>query len=788
MEFKTLKTLEYNKILEKLSCHAKNERTIEMINNLTPSANFREVQQNLLETDAGVTFILKYSSPEILRTDDIKGSIKRLMVGGGLSMSELLNIAKVLKCARILKKYTADQVGILNCYFEDLAPNKPIEDRIFTSILSNEEMADTASHELSSIRRKIKNAGAKIKSTLDSMIKSPHYQKFLQDPIVTMRNDRYVLPVKSEHRSEISGIVHDMSASGGTAFIEPAGVVSANNDLSELAIKEKEEIERILLEISGEVAEISEELGYTFETIIHIDFVFSKAKLALDMKATLPNINDDGKINIKRGRHPLIDPHTVVPIDVYIGYDFDSLIVTGPNTGGKTVVLKTIGLFCLMTQSGLHIPVADGSEMAVFNDVFADIGDEQSIEQSLSTFSSHIKNIVDIVGKLNDKSLVLFDELGAGTDPVEGAALATSIIESIRGIGARIVATTHYSELKLYALSTVGVENASCEFDVSTLSPTYKLLIGVPGKSNAFAISQKLGLPADIIERSREMLSGENIKFEDILSNIEKNRQTTEKAKSEQEEMKLELETLKAELEKERAKINKQKDKIYDSARQKAEKIILKAQNETEQVLSELKEAQKSSDKQEAMRATQELRKDLGLKLKSNVAPKSRQAQKPKSNTNINSLKLGSTVLSMDLNDKGTILSINKKDETAVIQVGIMKITSPINNLIVLEDEMGAKPSSYIPSRKGSRLNTTPAKTEVDLRGMSLDEAENETDKFLDEASLAGVDVVSIIHGKGTGVLRKGIHDMLRHHPQVKKYRLGKYGEGENGVTIVELK
>ncbi|MEG2583737.1 MAG: endonuclease MutS2, partial [Oscillospiraceae bacterium] len=644
-----------------------------------------------------------------------------------------------------------------------------------------------ASHELSSIRRKIKNAGAKIKSTLDSMIKSPHYQKFLQDPIVTMRNDRYVLPVKSEHRSEISGIVHDMSASGGTAFIEPAGVVSANNDLSELAIKEKEEIERILLEISGEVAEISEELGYTFETIIHIDFVFSKAKLALDMKATLPNINDDGKINIKRGRHPLIDPHTVVPIDVYIGYDFDSLIVTGPNTGGKTVVLKTIGLFCLMTQSGLHIPVADGSEMAVFNDVFADIGDEQSIEQSLSTFSSHIKNIVDIVGKLNDKSLVLFDELGAGTDPVEGAALATSIIESIRGIGARIVATTHYSELKLYALSTVGVENASCEFDVSTLSPTYKLLIGVPGKSNAFAISQKLGLPADIIERSREMLSGENIKFEDILSNIEKNRQTTEKAKSEQEEMKLELETLKAELEKERAKINKQKDKIYDSARQKAEKIILKAQNETEQVLSELKEAQKS-DKQEAMRATQELRKDLGLKLKSNVAPKSRQAQKPKSNTNINSLKLGSTVLSMDLNDKGTILSINKKDETAVIQVGIMKITSPINNLIVLEDEMGAKPSSYIPSRKGSRLNTTPAKTEVDLRGMSLDEAENETDKFLDEASLAGVDVVSIIHGKGTGVLRKGIHDMLRHHPQVKKYRLGKYGEGENGVTIVELK
>lgn len=789
METKTLKTLEFDKILGMLAEYAKNDRTRQMIETLVPSPAYREVEQALLETDAAVTVSLKFGSPEITRAEDIEGSLKRLAVGGGLSMPELLNVAKILKSARTLKKYTPEQVGILSGYFEELTPNQQLEERITSSILSEDEMADGASSELSHIRRKIRNAGAKVKDTLDSMIRSTHYQKFLQDQIVTMRNGRYVVPVKAEHRGDVNGIVHDMSSSGGTVFIEPAGVVNANNELHELSIKEKAEIERILFEISEEVALISEELRYSYDALVQLDFVFAKAKLALDMKAVCPALNSEGKINIKKGRHPLIDRRTIVPIDVYLGYDFDSLIVTGPNTGGKTVVLKTIGLFCLMTQAGLHIPVADGSEMAVFGDVFADIGDEQSIEQSLSTFSSHIKNIVNIVGKVTEKSLVLFDELGAGTDPVEGAALATAIIENLRAVGARSVATTHYSELKLYALSTPGVENASCEFDVDTLSPTYRLLIGVPGKSNAFAISQKLGLPDSIIERSKQLLSDENIKFEDVLTSIEHNRQTTEKAKEEQERMRQEIAELKQQLEAERDKINKQKDKIYDRAREKAEKIILDAQAETERMLDEIRSVQKERDEKETARAMEQVRRELGIKLKKNTRPQSRQPKKQKSNVSVNSLKLGATVLIVDLNDKGTVLSVNKKDESAVIQVGIMKISSSVDNLVVLEDETGEKPKAYTPGRKGGGgLNTTPVKTEVDLRGMTLEEAELATDKFLDECSLAGVNTVSIIHGKGTGVLRQGIHEMLRRHPQVKKYRLGKYGEGENGVTIAELK
>ena len=788
MESKTLKTLEYDKILSMLVQYAKNGRAKERITALTPSPVYREVEQSLLETDAAVTLILKYGSPELLQVDDITGSLRRLSIGGGLSAAELLNIARLLKAARLLKKYTAEQTGILSGYFEELTPNKQLEDRIGAAILSEDEIADTASSTLADIRRKIKNAGERIKSTLDTMIRSPHYQKFLQDPIVTMRNNRYVVPVKAEHRGDVNGIVHDISSSGGTVFIEPAGVVSANNDLHELAIKEKAEIERILLELSEAVAEYGDPLSYTYDALIDLDVIFAKAKLALDMKAVCPKLNRDGRIQIKKGRHPLIDRRTIVPIDVSLGTDFDTLIVTGPNTGGKTVVLKTIGLFCLMAQSGLHIPAADESELAVFETVFADIGDEQSIEQSLSTFSSHIKNIVQIADQVTDASLVLFDELGAGTDPVEGAALATAIIEYMRSAGARTVATTHYSELKLYALSTPGVENASCEFDVNTLSPTYRLLIGIPGKSNAFAIAQKLGLSEQIIDRSKQLLSDENIQFEDVLGNLEQNRRSAEEAKREQEQMRREIAALKQELEQERDKINKRKDKIYDRAREKAAAIISEAQEETERMLAELRKAQKSRSEEEVRRAMEAVRQELGLKMKKNVPPKSRQQKKPRSNVNVNTLKLGATVLIMDLNDKGTVLSINKKDETAVIQVGIMKINSAISNLLVLEDEAGAKPASYTPARQGSGLRTQAQKTEIDLRGMTLEEAEMEADKFLDDCAMAGVSTASIIHGKGTGVLRKGIHDLLRHHPQVKSYRLGKYGEGETGVTIVELK
>lgn len=789
MEEKSLSTLEYTKILKSLSECAKNDDAKTMAEELKPSSDFREVERALAETDAAVTMSLKFGSPEILRVEPVDGAIKRLDVGGALSAAELLNVARLLKCIRNLKRYTKEQTGALEEYFSELVSAKPIEDEINRAIVSEDEIADAASPALANVRRKMKNTGAKIKDSLDSMVRSGHYQKFLMDNIVTMRNNRYVVPVKAEHRSEVPGIVHDMSASGSTVFIEPSSVVNANNELHELEIKEKAEIEKVLYELSNKVAEISEQVKYNYETLILIDFIFAKAKLALDMKAVCPKLNTDGKIKIVKGRHPLIDKSKIVPIDVRLGDDFDVLVVTGPNTGGKTVVLKTIGLFCIMTQAGLHIPANEESEMPVFDDIFADIGDEQSIEQSLSTFSSHMKNIVHIVENAGPNSLVLFDELGAGTDPVEGAALATAIIESIRLIGAKIVAITHYSELKLYALSTDGIENASCEFDVETLSPTYKLLIGVPGKSNAFAISKKLGLPDSIIERSKEKLSDENIKFEDVLGSIEENRVSAQKAREEQERMRREIEQLKDELQREREKIDKKKDKIYDNARAKAEKIIKQAQDETERMLEEIKQLQKEKRNKEAVRAMEEVRKELKLKEKSNVRPKNRRSGGVKSNVNLNTLKLGSNVLIIDLNDKGTVLSINKDNQTAVIQVGIMKITAKISNLVVLEDEKGSKPESYVAPKRSTGINTAMSgKTEVDLRGMTIGEAELEVDKFLDESVLSGLSEVSLIHGKGTGALRAGIHEYLRHHPHVRKYRLGRFGEGDIGVTIVELK
>ncbi len=791
MNGKTIKTLEFDKICVMLSGFAKNDGAKKLAEGLMPTSNLQGAEQVLSETDSAATLILKYGSPELPYIDDIGEVQKRLAVGGGLSMGELLNIARILKGARIIKKYTPEQTGVLSGYVEELVPDKRLEERITTSIISSEEMADGASGELASIRRKIRNASAKIKDTLDSMIRSAHYKKFLQDPIVTMRNNRYVVPVKSEHKGDVRGMVHDMSASGSTLFIEPEGVVNANNELHELSIKEKAEIERILLEISAEAAEAAEDIKLNFDTLIHLDFVFAKAKLALDMKAVMPQLNQNGGILIKKGRHPLIDKSKVVPIDVELGQKFDTLIVTGPNTGGKTVVLKTIGLFTLMAQAGLHLPAADGTEISVCPDVFADIGDEQSIEQSLSTFSSHMKNIVDISKNVTRGCLVLFDELGAGTDPIEGAALATAIIERFRSMGASIAATTHYSELKLYALSTKGVENASCEFDVSTLSPTYRLLIGVPGRSNAFAISEKLGLSKEITGRAKEMLSEESIRFEDILSKIEDNRLSAEHNFEETERLRRETEELRASLEAERSRIEKQKDKIYDKAREKAEKIVLRATADVEKMLEEARIAQKEREDKDALRQMQEIRRELGLKLKKNTSPKAKKSIPVGRAVNLNTLKLGASVMINDLGDKGSVVSINKKDNTAVIQVGIMKITAKAENLTIIEEEQGEKPKGYREPRHTSGtsvLKSEAVKGEIDLRGMTLEEAELVTDKFLDESSMAGLNSVSIIHGKGTGILRSGIQAMLRRHPHVKKFRLGKYGEGEDGVTIAELK
>ncbi len=788
MESKTLKTLEFNKILERLSEFAVNSSAKEKALSLVPVSNSRAVAEMLDETDAGVTLILKYGSPEIVYISDITEAEKRLVAGAGLSMGELLNIARILKGARVSKQYTREQMGVLYTYIDELVSNKAFEERIVTSIISEEEMADGASPELANIRRKIKNNSAKIRDTLDNMIHSQHYRKFLQEPIVTVRNNRYVVPVKAECRGDVRGIVHDMSSSGSTVFVEPESVVNANNELNELSIKEKTEIERILLELSLEASEIVEDIKLDFDILTHLDFVFAKAKLSLDIKGITPKLTGDGSILIKKGRHPLIDKKTVVPVDVELGKNFDTLIVTGPNTGGKTVVLKTLGLFCLMAQAGLNIPAADQSEIPVYKNIFADIGDEQSIEQSLSTFSSHMKNIVSISEKLTDGCLVLFDELGAGTDPTEGAALATAIIESFREKGAKIAATTHYSELKLYALSTQGVENASCEFDVNTLSPTYRLLIGVPGRSNAFAISEKLGLSKGIIEKSKELLSKDSIKFEDVLSKIEDNRLSAEKNFEITEKLREENERLQAELTAERDKIEKQKDKIYDRARQNADKILTRAQREAEEMLEAFKAAQKEKEEKEALRQMEEIRRDLGLKVKKNKKSKPKNENKIRGNANINNLKLGATVMISDLGDKGSVLSINKKDETAVVQVGIMKITAKIEDLLILTDEEGKKPEGYKKVSSGGGIRKDAVKSEIDLRGMVLEEAEAAVDKFLDECSMAGLNTVSIIHGKGTGALRAGIQIMLRKHPHIKSFRLGRYGEGENGVTIAELK
>lgn len=785
MEEKALRTLEFDKIREMLSFCAVNDDAKETALSLLPRTNIDEVKSGLADTDAATVMIYKYGTPPVLEISSVSAALKRLKVGGSLSMAELLNIAKVLKCVAQLKKYYDGHQGVLDYYFFCLEKHSQLEEEISSSIISETEMADGASPELAQIRRKINRAGDKIKDTLNAMIHSPHYQKFLQDPIVTFRNNRYVVPVKAEHRGDVKGIVHDVSASGGTLFVEPSGVVDANNELHTLSVKEKTEIERILAELSLKVAEISDIIEINYNAIISIDFLFAKAKLAIKQKAVCPNINNEGKILIKNGRHPLIDPAKVVPQDISLGYDFDTLVVTGPNTGGKTVVLKTVGLLTLMAQSGLHVPAGEETVLSVFDNVFADIGDEQSIEQSLSTFSAHMKNIVNILNNFTPDSLVLFDELGAGTDPVEGAALANAILEYVKGVGAKTVATTHYSELKIYALSTERVENASCEFDINTLSPTYRLLIGIPGKSNAFAISRKLGLSTHIIENSKQLLTSETVKFEDVLSTIEKNRKSSETARIKQEQLKNEVAKLRSELKKERKILEEERAKILEKANKKAEEIIAKTKEETEEIITNMRSLVKEKDEREALKAMEEVRKEINIKIKkTHKTPNQPKVTSKK--ININDFKPGMPVHIVDLNDKGTILSIDKKAGTAVIQMGIMKTGAKLSNLVILEDETRKNISRFIPQKHTGSVKS--AKTDIDLRGMMLEEALSETDMFLDRATMSGLSSVTIIHGKGTGVLRNGIQDMLRRHPHVKSFRNGRFGEGENGVTVVELK
>lgn len=787
MEEKTLNVLEFNKIKELLKSEVTNDFSMHKAEETSPLCVLCDAADLLAELSEAISLYVKEGNPKTSGMKDITGALKRAEIGGTLNTAELLSIAEVLRIARNLLSYHKESKGgplKIDFYFNELTPDKKTEEAIFNAIEAEDEISDNASPALASIRRQIANTHAKVREHLNSIIHSTKYQKYLQESIITMRDGRYVVPVKAEHRADMSGIVHDMSSTGATLFIEPNAVVQANNTIRELEVKERAEIERILAELSSMVAEITHALFVNRKMIGEIDFIFAKARLAVKMDAVIPKLNDRGVINIIKGRHPLLDPKSVVPVSVHLGKEFSSLVITGPNTGGKTVTLKTIGLFSIMAASGLAVPAGDGTELCVFDRIFADIGDEQSIEQSLSTFSSHMKNIVHILKELTPNSLVLFDELGAGTDPTEGAALAIAILKHAKNMGATTAATTHYSEIKLYALTADGVENASCEFDVISLKPTYRLLIGVPGKSNAFAISKRLGLPDYIIESAGRHLTEENIRFEDVISNLEQSRQEAEAERTAAGRYRQEIESLKKELETEKAKLEQSKQNLNANAKREARRIIEGAKQEADELINEIKKSQHEKDKKELNKAIIEAKRKFNEKIKSTDAPIKKETSAQPALPG--KLIAGSSVRLIDIDQNGIVLSPPKSDGTVNVQVGILKITSHISNLQLAED----KKQQNIVSRKtaGVGLRSLQMKNEIDLRGNTLDDALILTEKYIDDAYLASLNTITVIHGKGTGVLRAGIHDMLKRHPHVKSYRLGTFGEGESGVTVVELK
>lgn len=793
---KALKVLEFNKILDRLASYTESETVKKRIIEIKPFTELEDAKNAQRETTEAMTTSLKLGAPPVnLSVENVLGAVKRTERGGTLHTKELLDISRLLYVARRMKAYlseAAQECTKLHEIEKNIITAKALEDKINSCIISENEIADDASPELNTIRRKMRSLNGRIKETLNSMLHSGHYKKFLQDPIVTMRSDRYVIPVKSEYKGEVPGIVHDTSASGATLFIEPMSVVNNNNEIRDLRNKEQIEIERILMELSTAVSENSHAVFVDFNNIANLDFMFCKGRLSLDMNANEPKLNDEGRIILKKARHPLIDKEKVVANDIYLGGDFDTLVVTGPNTGGKTVTLKTIGLFSIMAASGLHIPVQDNSEAAVFNNIFADIGDEQSIEQSLSTFSSHMVNIVNIINSIDYNSLALFDELGAGTDPTEGAALAISILEFLRARGVKTVATTHYSELKLFALSTEGVENASCEFDVSSLQPTYKLLIGVPGKSNAFAISRRLGLDERVIDRANDILSDEDVKFEDVITDLEQNRAKAREEADEVARMKRELTDLRRQLEKDRIKLKENKSRIMEEAHREAKILIMDAKEEANSIIRDLEKMRQQGIKSggdlnkktaKARESLKEKEDSIDTKMARVAKPKKSYVEPPKN------LKPGAAVKILDMNQEATVLKEPDKDGNVRVQAGIIKLDVHITNLRCVEEKKSKElAEKYVKSTRAFESKTKNVSTEVDVRGQTLEEAWVNAEKFLDDCYLAGISPVSIIHGKGTGVLRKGIQQYLKKYRYVKSYRNGKYGEGEDGVTIVELK
>lgn len=794
---KVLKILEFDKILERLQGYTESEAVKKRIYRLEPFSEKADAERAQKETTEAMSTLLKLGSPPVnLAVADSRGSAKRAEQGGTLTARELMDISRLLYVARRMKSYlgeTSEECAVLRDISERLLTAKALEDKINAAIISEEEIADDASAELSAIRRRMKNLNGKIKDTLNGMIHSQHYKKFLQDPIVTMRSDRYVIPVRAEYKSEVPGIVHDTSSTGLTMFIEPMSVVNSNNEIRDLRNKEQQEIERILAELSALTAENSHEIFVDFKCIAELDFIFAKGRLSLDMNAAEPKLNDEGIINFKRARHPLIDKDKVVANDISLGGGTDTLVVTGPNTGGKTVTLKTVGLLSIMAASGLHIPAAEGSDAAVFSKIYADIGDEQSIEQSLSTFSSHMTNTVKILRGVDNRTLALFDELGAGTDPTEGAALAIAILEHLRSCGAETVATTHYSELKLFALTTDGVQNASCEFDVATLQPTYKLLIGVPGKSNAFAISRRLGLRGDIIDRANAILSDEDIKFEDVITDLEQARAAARRDAEENERMKRELTELRKKLEEDRIKLKENKSRILEEAHREAKILVMDAKSEANEIIRDLEKMRQQGIKSGALEdKTSKAREKLRQREES-IDEKMRRAAKPKQTIvePPKNLKPGELVKIVDLNQEATVIKPPDKSGNVRVEAGIIKMDVHVSNLRRVDTDKKKQKElaeRYVKSTRAFESKTKNVSTEVDVRGQYPEEAWANTEKFLDDCYLAGISPVRIVHGKGTGVLKKHIRDMLRRHRYVASFRPGRFGEGEDGVTVVELK
>lgn len=791
------KALELNKILELLaeltSCADSRENAL----SLTPATELYDAQTLINQTDAAYVLLAKFGSPSFGALKNVNSSLARASAGGSLTMRELLDVGEVLRVIRSLSEWRFSQPGaqsVLDVYFASLMPNKTLENRIFTSVMSEEEMADTASPELASIRRKIKSRAQAIREKLESMVRSTHYQKFLQDAIITQRNGRFVVPVKNEYRGEVAGLVHDTSGSGATVFVEPLAVVEANNDIRVLQGKEKEEIERILAELSAEVGEYAETTKNNYECLVELDLIFAKAQLAYKMKASVPILNTQGITVLNRARHPLLDPKKVVPTDISLGVDFDTLVITGPNTGGKTVSIKTLGLISLMAACGLLIPAADESRVCIYKDVFADIGDEQSIEQSLSTFSSHMVNIVDILSRCGERSLVLIDELGAGTDPVEGAALATAILERLFISGAKTAATTHYAELKSYALQTPRVENACCEFDVKTLRPTYRLLIGVPGRSNAFAISARLGMDKELIERAKELVSAESTRFEDVVDKLESTRLSMESEQRGLENERRELAEKLALADKKLKDADTVMERELDKARGEAMRMSENAKRQAGALMLEVeklrKEMRDAKDPTEmARKAKNAMKKGLG-ELDRAINPVTSSVYDDEDYTLPRPLKVGDTVFITEIGKEGTVDALPDKKGTVGVSAGIMRMRVDIKKLRLVEKKKTQKPAATLSRAKGGVESslTASAENRCDLRGMTVDEALFTLDSFIDQMLLRNISEFTVIHGKGTGALRSAVQKHLKNCKFVKTFRLGVYGEGENGVTIVTLK